>query len=134
MAGLAAAALVVAFLWWARSRLVIALISRDLARAGGINVPRLDLLYLLAFALTVALGLRYLGVLLMGSLVIIPAATAKHVARSLNSMLLISVTLAVASTLGGYWAASIFHLQAGPLIIIIASAGFFLSLVKRRPA
>lgn len=133
-AGLAGAALVVAFLWWGRSRLVIALISRDLARAGGIDVARLDLLYLLAFALTVALGLRYLGVLLMGSLVIIPAATAKHVARSLNAMLLISVALAVASTLGGYWAASIFHLQAGPLIIIIASAGFFLSLAKRRPS
>jgi ABC-type Mn2+/Zn2+ transport system permease subunit len=132
VAGLAGAVLVVEFLWRARSRLVIALISRDLARAAGIEVPRLDLLYLLAFALTVALGLRYLGVLLMGSLIIIPAATAKHLAGSLNAMLLISVALAVASTLGGYWAASLFHLQTGPLTIIIAAAGFFLSLLKRR--
>ena len=134
VAGLAGALLVVAFLWRARSRLVIALISRDLARAAGIEVPRLDLFYLLAFALTVALGLRYLGVLLMGSLIIIPAATAKHLAGSLNAMLLISTALAVASTLVGYWAGSLLHLQTGPLIIIVAAVGFFLSLVKRKAA
>ena len=134
VAGLGAALLVVGFLWRARSRLVIALISRDLARAAGIEVPRLDLFYLLAFALTVALGLRYLGVLLMGSLVIIPAATAKHLAGSLNAMLFISTALAVASTLIGYWAAALFHLQTGPLIIIVAAVGFFLSLVKRKAA
>jgi ABC-type Mn2+/Zn2+ transport system permease subunit len=134
VAGLGAALLVVGFLWRARSRLVIALISRDLARAAGIEVPRLDLFYLLAFALTVALGLRYLGVLLMGSLIIIPAATAKHLAGSLNAMLFISTALAVASTLIGYWAASLFHLQTGPLIIIVAAVGFFLSLVKRKAA
>jgi ABC-type Mn2+/Zn2+ transport system permease subunit len=134
IAGLGAALLVVAFLWRARSRLVIALISRDLARAAGIEVPRLDLFFLLAFALTVALGLRYLGVLLMGSLIIIPAATAKHLAGSLNAMLLISTALAVASTLIGYGAGSLFHLQTGPLIIIVAAVGFFLSLVRRRAA
>ncbi len=134
VAGLAGALLVVGFLWRARSRLVIALISRDLARAAGIEVPRLDLLFLLAFALTVALGLRYLGVLLMGSLIIIPAATAKHLAGSLNAMLLISTSLAVASTLVGYWTGSLLHLQTGPLIIIVAAVGFFLSLVKRRAA
>lgn len=39
------------------------------------------------FALTIALGLRYLGVLLMGSLIIIPAATAKRLSSSLNQML-----------------------------------------------
>jgi hypothetical protein len=41
------------------------------------------------FALTVALGLRYLGVLLMGSLIIIPAATGKRLSRNLTQMLTI---------------------------------------------
>ena len=51
-----------------RRRLVIRLVSPDLLGTLGAGVQRLDLFYLLAFALTVALGLRYLGVLLMGSL------------------------------------------------------------------
>lgn len=46
-------------------------------------VRRLNLLYLQAFALTIALGLRYLGVLLMGALIIISSATAAMFAVSL---------------------------------------------------
>jgi zinc transport system permease protein len=97
--GLAGAVFVSAFILVERQRLVLSLVSVDLARTSGVPVARTELLFLLAFALTVALGLRYLGVLLMGSLVIIPAATAKHLAKSLKEMLAISVGVAVFSTL-----------------------------------
>jgi ABC-type Mn2+/Zn2+ transport system permease subunit len=130
--GLAGAAAVVAFVLTQRNRLVIALVSGDIARTSGIRVARLELLYLLAFALTVALGLRYLGVLLMGSLVIIPAATAKHLARSLDGMLAIAVGVAVASTLAGELLAPRLHRATGPVIIAIAAGIFLVSLVIRR--
>ena len=130
--GVAAAVLVVAFVLCAQSRLVIALVSPDLARTAGIDVPRVNLLYLLAFAITVALGLRYLGVLLMGSLVIIPAAAAKHLARSLRAMQLIAVAIATVATLAGYLAAPRLHLETGPSIITIAAAIFLAGLLFRR--
>ena len=130
--GVAAAVLVVAFVLRARHRLVIALVSRDLARTAGVDVARLDLLYLLAFALTVALGLRYLGVLLMGSLIIIPASTARHVARSLNTMFAVAVGISVASTLLGTVGAPLLRVPAGPLIIAIAAGCFLMSLLWRR--
>jgi ABC-type Mn2+/Zn2+ transport system permease subunit len=129
--GCAGAVLVVAFVLLARSRLVIVLVSSDLARTVGIDVRRLDLLYLLAFALTVALGLRYLGVLLMGSLIIIPATTARYVARSLGSMLLVAVVLSVASTLLGTLGAPLLHVATGPLIIAITAGFFLLGLLWR---
>lgn len=130
--GSAGAILVVAFILRAKNRLVIALVSSDLARTVGVDVRRLDLLYLLAFALTVALGLRYLGVLLMGSLIIIPATTARYLARSLGGMLGLSVALAVASTLLGTLGAPLLHVAAGPLVIAIAAAFFMLGLFFRR--
>ncbi len=130
--GLAGAAAVVAFVLTQRNRLVIALVSGDIARTSGIRVARLDLMFLLAFALTVALGLRYLGVLLMGSLVIIPAATAKHLARSLDGMFAIAVGVAVASTLSGEILASRLHRATGPVIIAIAAGIFLASLPVRR--
>ena len=132
--GFAGAAFVVAFLLRAKSRLVIALVSPDLARTAGIHVARLQLLFLLAFSVSVALGLRYLGVLLMGSLVIIPAATSRNLARSLRSMLAIAVAAAVGATVIGSYAAGILGLEAGPLTIAVAAAGFFLSLLGRRRA
>ena len=132
--GLAGASGVVLFILGARHRLVIALVSPDLARAAGIHVARLSLLYLLAFSLTVALGLRYLGVLLMGSLIIIPSATAKHVARSLGSMLAMAVAVAVVSILAGTSLARWLHRETGPLIIAAAAGIFFMGLlIRRRP-
>jgi len=125
---------VVVFILAARHRLVLALVSRDLGRTAGIDVDRLDLAYLLAFSVTVALGLRYLGVLLMGSLIIIPAATAKQLTRGLTAMLATAVMIAVASTLAGRWAAAWLGRDSGPPIIAIAAAVFFLGLlVRRRP-
>ena len=130
--GLAGALAVAAFVLAQRNRLILALVSADIARTSGIRVARLELLYLLAFALTVALGLRYLGVLLMGSLVIIPAATAKNVARSLRGMLTIAVVVAVLSTVGGALLAMRIQRPTGPLIISVAAAMFFVSLLLRR--
>jgi ABC-type Mn2+/Zn2+ transport system permease subunit len=115
-----------------RHRLVVALVSRDLAQTSGIDVPRLSLLYLVTFSVTVALGLRYLGVLLMGSLIIIPAAAAKHLAANLNSMLAIAVALVILSTLAGTLLAHALPRETGPVIIAIAAAVFFPSLLERR--
>jgi ABC-type Mn2+/Zn2+ transport system permease subunit len=130
--GLAGAAAVVAFVLTQRHRLVISLVSGDIAGTSGIRVARLELLYLFAFALTIALGLRYLGVLLMGSLVIIPAATAKHLARSLNGMFAIAAGVAVAATLAGELLAPRLQRASGPTIIAIASGTFLVSLIFRR--
>jgi len=115
--GLAGSVAVIAFILAQRNRLVLSLVSADIARTSGINVARLDLLYLLAFAMTVGLGLRYLGVLLMGSLIIIPAATAKLLARNLDGMLGIAVAVAVLSTVTGEYVAAHLHRTTGPVII-----------------
>lgn len=130
--GVGAASGVVAFVLTQKHRLVVSLVSTDLARTAGVRVARLELLFLLAFALTVALGLRYLGVLLMGSLIIIPAATAKHVARGLDGMLALSASLAIAATLAGEALATRLHRPSGPLIIVVAALLFFASLPLRR--
>ncbi|MHB1843546.1 MAG: metal ABC transporter permease [Deltaproteobacteria bacterium] len=129
--GIAVALSIIAFLFWARDRLVVTLVSPDIARTLGIPVARIELLFLVAFSLTVALGLRFLGVLLMGSLIIIPAATAKRVTRSLRGMFGVSVALAVTSTLAGFFLAEALHRERGPLVILIAAALFFFSLLYR---
>jgi len=130
--GLAGSIGVAVFILSQRHRLVVALVSRDMARTSGIDVSRLSLFYLVTFSVTVALGLRYLGVLLMGSLIIIPAATAKHLATNLHSMLISAVAIAVFSTLAGTSVAHLIHRETGPVIIAIAAGVFFGGLLKRR--
>lgn len=131
--GAAAASAVVIFIVQRRNSLIVMIVSPDVAHTAGVDVRRLHLLFLQTFALTIALGLRYLGVLLMGSLIIIPAATAKRVARNLNGMLLVAVAVAVVATVSGTWMASRLHRDTGPLIVLIATGCFALSLFRRQP-
>ena len=128
--GLVFALGVIVFVVRQRQRLVLALVSPEIAQTSGINVPRLNLYFLLVFALTIALGLRYLGVLLVGSLVIIPAATAKRLAQSLRGMLLISVFFSVASTTLGTGLSFALHRAPGSMIVLVASGCFVLSLLR----
>jgi zinc transport system permease protein len=130
--GVIAALAVVGFVWRVRSRLVLVMVSPEIAMTAGISVARLDLWFLEAFALTVALGLRYLGVLLMGSLIIIPAATAKRLARNLSGMLAWATAVAVAATVIGTGIALAGARPPGPVIVCVATAMFLASLVKRR--
>jgi zinc transport system permease protein len=130
--GLVTACVVVLFIVTRRNSLVVMLVSPDLARTAGVDVRRLNLLYLVVFALTIALGLRYLGVLLMGALIIIPAATARRLARNLNEMLLTAVTLAVVATVAGTSIAAWLHQETGPCIVIVAACGFLVSLLRRQ--
>jgi len=130
--GLLVASAIILFIIAFRNSLIIMMVSPDIARTAGINVKRFDLLYLESFALTIALGLRYLGVLLMGALIIIPAATGKRLAHDLKSMLWISVVLSVMSATLGSVISMHLHREAGPIIVLVATALFLLSLLPRR--
>lgn len=128
--GLVAASAITAFIITQRNRLVVMLVSPEVARTSGIAVRLLNLLYLETFALTIALGLRYLGVLLMGALIIVPAATAKRLARNLRGMLWLAVGFSVFATILGSVIASWFHRATGPLIVVVAAGVFFISLLR----
>jgi zinc transport system permease protein len=130
--GLAASAGVVVFMVSQRYKLVVILVSPEVARTTGIDVRRLNLLYLEMFALTIALGLRYMGVLLMGALIIIPAATAKRLAGNLTGMLTAAAAIAVVATAAGNGMAMWLHRQTGPLIVLVAAGCFLLSFVWDR--
>jgi ABC-type Mn2+/Zn2+ transport system permease subunit len=130
--GLAGAVAVVVFVMREKNRLVLMLVSPDIARTARIDHRRLNFLYLQAFALTVALGLRFLGVLLMGSLVIIPAAAAKRLSRNLTEMLIVAAAIAAATTIGGSLLAGYLHRETGPVIVTLAALAFLLTLIRRR--
>ena len=129
---LLAALTIAAFVIRERNRLLVMIVSSDLARTAGVNVRRLDLVYLLMFAITIGIGLRYVGVLLMGALIIIPAVTAKGIARNIGQMLSMTVALAALATTIGTLIASWLQQETGPIIVLVAAGGFLLSLLVPR--
>jgi zinc transport system permease protein len=132
--GFVAAGVVIGFILMRKDALVVTLVSPDIARTAGVNVRLLNLFYLQMFALTVALGLRYLGVLLMGSLIIIPAATAARLSNNMNQMLTLAASAALVATVAGSGMAAWLHRDTGPLIVIMATAGFLLTFLRPQPS
>lgn len=130
--GIILALIVNIFIIRRRQALVLTLMSKDLAKTSGINTDRLELQFMLLFAVTVILGLKFLGVLLMGSLIIIPAAIARNIAHNLKSLLLISALASLFAVAGGFIISSQFSLALGPSIIIIAGIFFALSLTLQK--
>lgn len=140
--GIFAVFLVVTFLVLFRHRLVLSLFSPELATATGVNVSRLNLYFLLVFSLTVLLGLRFLGSLLVGALIIVPAAIGRQLTHTLTAFLLTSSLASVLSVALGF-TISHFHpqiaigqfklnLALGPAIIAVASILFLLSLLRKK--
>ncbi len=80
---------------------ILGLISEDLAVAKRIKVGQLDFLYLLLVALVVATGIKVVGMLLVGAVVILPAVSAKNVSRSLTQYALVSAVLGLVTAAGG---------------------------------
>lgn len=124
--------LIIIFILKKRYALTLSLISKDLAKTVGVNNERLQLSFIIIFSLTVLLGLKFLGVLLMGSLIIIPAAIARNIATNLNSMLITASLMAVTSVAMGMVFAQTFNLSLGPAIVSVAGTLFFLTLIFRK--
>lgn len=114
-----------------RHKLILIVFSPDLARSLGIRVHRVELAYLLTFALTILLGLQFLGALLVGALIIVPAAIGRQLARSLDQFLVISSLAGMIAVGLGFAVTYQWHLALGPTIVGVASSMFALSLLKR---
>lgn len=130
--GAVAALFVVGFILSYKNKLILSLFSPDLAAASNININRLNLYFLLIFSLTIILGLRFLGALLVGALLIIPAAIGRQLTHTLSSFLTVSLIASVVSVGTGILISNAYHLSPGPTIISVAAVMFLLSLVKKQ--
>lgn len=115
---------VLATLAWLWRPLIAATADAELAAVEGIAVARLNLALLLLLALAVALAVKVVGVLLIGALLVIPAATARMLARSPEAMAAIAAGIGVAAVTLGLAASLLWDLPAGPAIVLSAALLF----------
>jgi zinc transport system permease protein len=123
------AALIVALLLWRWQALLTSTLSEDLAHASGLNPNRERLVLTVALAVVVAVALKIVGALLISAMLIIPAAAARSLARSPETMAILAVLIGAASVLAGLQLSLHFDTPAGPSIIAVASLAFTLSVI-----
>jgi len=118
------------------NKIVLSMISEELAISKGINVARVNLLYLLLVSLVVAIGIKITGTLLVGFLVVVPAAAAKNLSANLLQYSLLSSLFGAVSASAGILLASILsYLEPppppGPLVVVAGVAIFVITIFLR---
>ncbi len=129
---LAVALLVVLVLAWIGPRLAYATFDPELATLSGVPVAQLEYLLLALTALVVVVGVKTVGVVLVSAFVVVPAATANLLGRSLAAIAVQAVLISTAGTAFGLFASYHLNVATGATIILTLGAAFFLALVVRR--
>jgi len=113
-------------------KVALGMISKELAVSNRINVDRINLIYLLLVSTIVALGIKEVGTLLVGAVVIVPAAAARNISSGLRRFSLLSGIFGIISAVVGVVASGLFALPAGPLVVLAGAALFAAGLALRR--
>jgi len=122
-------AVLLGFHWRA---LIAVTINEEIACVEGIKVKRIRLAFVLLLATVIAIGMKVIGILLIVSLLIIPAAAARVVSRTPEQMALCSIAVGVLAVVSGLFGSLTWDLPAGPAIVICATIAFLLSLLRLR--
>ncbi|HEX7193342.1 MAG TPA: metal ABC transporter permease [Chthoniobacterales bacterium] len=110
--------LVLVFLLLNLRALLLCVVQEDLARIAGVNIRRLNYLFVLLIALVIALLLQQLGALLISGLIVIPAAASRMISSSFRQMLVMAAVFGVFAGVIGITASAQFDLPTGPTIVL----------------
>jgi len=110
-------------------KLVLAMISEDLAVSKGIDVAKTNLLYLFLVSVVVAIGIKIVGTLLVGFLVVVPAIAAKNLSSDMFRYTSLSTVFGGISAFLGIASASFFGLPPGPMVVFSGIVIFAITTV-----
>jgi len=124
IAGLCGSGLAVLAIIW--RPLLAATVDADLAEVEGVSVNRVRGIYVLMLAAVIAVGMKVVGILLVVSLLIIPAATARRISTTPEQMALLAAMIGTVAVIGGLFGSLQWDLPAGPAVVSTATLLFLL--------
>ncbi|MEZ9522289.1 zinc ABC transporter permease subunit ZnuB [Vibrio splendidus] len=130
-AGAAVIGVVLAIFW---RPLLSTTVNEDLAAVDGINIDLMRLILMLLVGIVIAVGMKFVGALIMTSLLIIPAATARKFANTPEQMAFLASVIGSIAVFGGLSLSWFYDTPAGPSVVISAAAMFMLSQMYRTRA
>ena len=122
-----AAVLLVLILIW--GPLLAATVNAEVAEAEGLRPEVSRFVFMLLLAVVIAIAMKLVGVLLITSLLIIPAATARRLSRSPEQMALIAAVLGAVAVAGGLFGSLSYDTPSGPSIVVAALVLFLIAII-----
>jgi zinc transport system permease protein len=113
--------------------LLAATVNPELAEAEGMRPEVTRVVLMLLLAAVIAIAMKVVGILLITSLLIIPAATARRFATGPEAMAVMAAAFGALAVAGGLFGSLEFDTPSGPSVVVAALAIFLFSIAAQAP-
>lgn len=122
-----AIAFVVTIIFWNRlfNKINAVSLNKTLAKSKGINTKLIENIFAVLIAIMVMISIRWIGILLINSLIILPAASSRNIAMNMRKYHLFSIIFALFSGTVGLIISYYTNIPTGPMIVIISGIIYF---------
>ncbi len=127
-----AAIFVYVFWYFTFNKLNVISINSTLAKSKGISVKKIDNIFAMLIAIIVMISIRWIGILLINSLLILPAASSRNIAKNMRFYHLFAILFSVFSGITGLIVSYYFNIPTGPMIVLISGAIYFITLFFKK--
>ena len=104
-------------------------INKSLATSKGIKVKLIDNIFVVLIAIIVMISIRWIGILLINSLLILPAASSRNIAKNMRQYHLFAVLISVFSGITGLIMSYYYNIPTGPMIVIFSGGIYFITVL-----
>ena len=119
---------VVAVIWvFIYNKLLVISVNKELAASRGIKTSLYENVFVIVVAVVVMLSIKWVGILLINSLLILPAASARNLSRNSRQYLVGSVGLSLVSAISGLLVSFYADTSAGATIVAVSTVIFFIT-------
>ncbi len=125
------AIVVLVFWYFTFNKLNLISINSSLARSKGIKTKKIDNIFAVLIAIVVMISIRWIGILLINSLLILPAASSRNIAKNMRWYHLYAVLFSLFSGIAGLILSYYFNIPTGPMIVILSGAIYFITLAVK---
>jgi len=113
-------------------KLISASFDADYAKISGISVDRINVIFNILLAITIVIGVKLIGIILVNALLVIPASTSRLFATSLKQMFTLTPIIALFITIGGLIASYVLNIPSGPTMAVVSGLIFLGGLVVKK--
>ena len=113
---------------WIWRDLIAITVHEELAAAESISTFGVQLTFMLLIAFVVAIAMKLIGILLIASMLIIPAAIARRFSKTPEQMAVLAVLAGIIAVVVGLWASLEWNMPAGPSVVVVAAVLFLFSI------
>ena len=114
------------------NKLLAISVNSVLAKTKGIKTEIIENIFAVLIAVIVMVTIRWIGILLINSLLILPAASSRNISRNVREYTLFAIILSLISGILGIILSFTFGFATGPLIVVISAVIYFITLAFKK--